>query len=86
MNAIKDRHGKTVQIGTRVRIVELSGQWFDDLPAEERDDLLSMIGEVFRVESIDDYGCPVVMKIWTEEGGYRAHDIALASNEMEVAE
>jgi hypothetical protein len=56
------------------------------LPAEEKPDVLSMIGEVFEIEEIDAYGQPWIRKSWPDEeqGSCRSHSIALESGEMEV--
>lgn len=82
----QDVHGHPVTIGTRIRLLSLSGQWLDDLPADEKDDVLSMIGEVFTVEEIDSYGYPWVRKSWFDEaeGRCHSHSIALEAQEMEV--
>jgi hypothetical protein len=53
-----DRNGKLVHAGSRVRLLSLSGEWFESLPLEEKADVESMIGEVFEVEEIDEYGQP----------------------------
>jgi hypothetical protein len=81
-----DRNGNAVGVGTRVRLLSLSGQWLNDLPHDERDRVLSMIGEVFEVEEIDEYGQPWVRKSWPneEEGTCQSHSIALNADEMEV--
>lgn len=65
-----------MQVGTRVRVLCLSGKWLDELPGGEKDEVLSMIGEVFEVEEIDEYGQPWVRK--------RSHSVALTTCEMEV--
>jgi hypothetical protein len=57
-------------------VLNLSGKWLDDLPGDEKADVLSMIGEVFTVEEIDKHGQPWVRK--------RSHSVALESYEMEV--
>jgi hypothetical protein len=82
----KDINGTSVTVGTRVRLLSLSGQWLSDLPSEERNDVLSMVGEVFAVEEIDEYGHPWVRKSWPNEadGKCHSHSIALEPNEMEV--
>lgn len=49
----KDRNGREVDVGSRVKLLGLSGRWLDELPADEKEDVLSMIGEVFEVEEID---------------------------------
>lgn len=75
-----------MRVGTRVRLMGLSRKWLDDLPPEEKRDVLSMIGEVFEVEEIDEYGYPWIRKSWPDEeaGRCHSHSIALEANEMEV--
>ncbi len=83
----KDRDGNEVNVGTRVRILHLSGRWFDELPEDERADVAGMIGETFVVDEIDDYGNPWVTKTWKEgEDRIRSHGVALAPDEMIVVE
>ncbi len=72
----RDTNGNIVQVGARVRVLSLSGKWLDKLPGAEKDEVLSMIGDVFEVEEIDKYGQPWVRK--------RSDSVALASCEMEV--
>lgn len=82
-----DANGRPVLIGQRVRILKLSGEWFDQLPLDERADVESMIGEVFTVEEIDEYGHPWVCKWWPDDGhGSRSHSIALEAGEMELVQ
>ena len=47
-----------------------------------------MIGEVFEVEEIDEYGKPWIRKSWPdeEEGKCHSHSVALESNEMELVD
>ena len=73
------------KVGSHVRVLGLSGEWFNSLPAEERLRVTSMIGEVFEVEEIDEYGQPWVRKSWPNEaeGTCQSHSIALEPNEME---
>ena len=80
-----DHSGLIVKVGDKVRVLSLSGQWFDDLPAEERPLVESMIGEIFEVQEIDKYGQPWVRKRWPneEEGTCQSHSIALEPSEME---
>lgn len=79
-----DTNGNPIAVGTTVRILSLSGQWVDDLPAEERSDVMSMVGEVFIVEAIDEFGYPWVRKSWSNmiEGRCHSHSIALEQHEM----
>jgi hypothetical protein len=83
----KDRNGRNVTVGSRVRVVSLSQSFLDSLPENERVDVESMIGEVFEVHEIDTYGSPWVGKGWNSgEGEYKGHSVALDSEEMEVAD
>jgi hypothetical protein len=83
-----DKTGKPVHVGSRVRLLSLSGSWLEELPHDEKQDVLSMIGEVFEVEEIDEYGNPWVRKSWPNEaeGKCHSHSIALESNEMELVD
>jgi len=84
----QDCNGRPVTVGARVRLLGLSGQWLDELPSDDKQDVLSMIGEVFEVEEIDEYGYPWVRKSWPneEEGTCNSHSIALESQEMELVD
>lgn len=75
-----------MRIGARVRVLSLSGGWLNDLPVDEKEDVLSMIGGVFEIEEIDEYGCPWVRKSWPneQEGTCRSHSVALDAHEMEL--
>ena len=50
MQIPKDRKGKDVKVGSRVRLLGLSGEWFENLPPDEKDDVLSMVGQVFEAK------------------------------------
>lgn len=83
-----DINGSPVAVGSTVRLLSLSGQWLEDLPAEERSDVMSMVGEIFVVEEIDQYGHPWVRKSWPNEaeGKCHSHSVALEQHEMEVVQ
>ena len=82
----KDRNGREVVVGARVRVISLSQSFIDSLPDDEKDDVKSMIGEVFEVYEIDEYGSPWIGKGWNSEDGetYTGHHVALEPAEMEV--
>lgn len=84
----RDKNGKPVHVGSRVRLLSLSGNWLEELPHEEKNDVLSMIGEIFEVEEIDEYGHPWVRKSWPNEaeGKCHSHSIALEPQEMELVD
>jgi hypothetical protein len=80
-----DRTGRLVQVGTRVRVLEIALHLKRDLPPDEWLELQTMVGEVFEVHGIDEYGSAWVEKCWTEtDGGLSSHSLALAPHEMEV--
>ena len=83
-----DNSGNVVFIGAHVRLLGPSGRWLEELPAEEKQDVLSMIGDIFEVEEIDEYGHPWIRKSWPneDEGTCHSHSIALESYEMELVE
>lgn len=84
----RDRNGNLVNVGARVRLITLSGKWLDELPADEKGDVLSMIGEVFEVEEVDEHGHAWIRKSWPneEQGTCHSHSIALEAEEMELWE
>ncbi len=87
MQGVSDKYGNAVTVGSWVRLISLSGQWLEELPDDEKDDVLSMVGDVHEVYEIDEYGLAWVSKSWPddEEGRYRAHSIGLSPHEMEIA-
>ena len=84
----KDRHGRTVAVGSRVRVVAISQSLIDVLPEGEKEDVKSMVGDVLEVYEIDSHGAPWVEKGWPSESGktYRSHSVALDSSEMELVD
>ena len=79
-----DCNGAPVAVGSHVRIIDLTGTWLDALPKDEQDQVRSMVGEVFEVEEVDKYDCPVVSKTWPPEpdGTITAHSVALEPHEF----
>ncbi len=55
------------------------------MPENEKENVQSMVGEVFVVEEIDEYGQPWVRKSWPNEaeGTCNSHSVALEPREME---
>ncbi|WP_374347234.1 hypothetical protein [Chitinimonas sp.] len=81
----KDCKGIELGIGSRIRLLSLSGRWLEELPNDEIADVRSMIGELFVVEEIDEYGQPWIHKSWMSpvDGICRGHSIALEPHEAE---
>ena len=67
-----------------MRLLSLSGEWYDKLPKDERVRVESMLGEEFEIEEIDEYGQPWICKRWLneDEGTCQSHSIALEPREM----
>ena len=87
MDPSKDRNGKPVVVGTRIRLLALFGTWVEELPQQERIDVTSMTGEVFTVEEIDEYGRAGISRWWDDGDGIsHCHSIALDPHEMEVVD
>jgi hypothetical protein len=84
----KDRHGRIVRVGSQVRLLELDVGCLTNLLPDERLNVLSMVGEVFEVEEIDEYGQSWVRKTWAgeEEGTCFSHSFALQSAQMELVD
>ena len=82
---VKDIHGNTVCLGTRVRLLKIADFLRKRLPRDEVEQLDSMVGEVFTVEEIDEYGWPWISKSFpTGDDGCQGHSLALDSDEFEV--
>jgi hypothetical protein len=84
-NATTDRSGRPITVGTRVRVLEIPESLVANLPVEERADVESMLGAVFEVYEIDDFGSAWVEKVWDESDGSCSHAIGFAPHEMELA-
>ena len=53
---VPDRNGKKVLVGSRVRVVAIAAFLERDLPPEEWECVRSMLGEVFEIYEIDEWG------------------------------
>lgn len=81
-----DRNGRPVEVGTRVRLLEVSPSLKRDLPLDEWQDLQSMVGDVFEVYEIDEHGAAWIEKVWQDgDGRRRSHSLALTPHEIEIA-
>ena len=59
--------GERLKLVKKVKLLSLSGDWYEQLPDDEKSDVESMIGEVLVVEEIDEYGYPWVTKKMDEQ-------------------
>jgi hypothetical protein len=82
-----DRNGRPVLLGTRVRILEISPSLKTTLPANEWQELQEMLGQVFTVSEIDEWGQVWVEKWWNLPGETSfCHSLRLDSHEIEVVD
>jgi hypothetical protein len=80
-----DRNGHAVATGTRVRVVSVAPSVLDRLEAPERERVLSMVGEIFGVYEVDEWGGAWVEKWWHESDDKAfSHSLGLKPSEMEV--
>jgi hypothetical protein len=81
----KDRNGKTVCVGSRVRVLSIDPGVLDPLSEEERICVESMLNEILEVYDIDEYDQAWVDKCWECEGGViESHSLGLSAEEMEL--
>jgi hypothetical protein len=82
-----DRNGRSVAVGTRVRVLGIAPSVTKNLPADERQELIAMVGATFRVVDVDEHGAAWVhTRLVRKADGYRySHGLGLDPHEMEVA-
>ncbi len=84
---ICDCNGVPVEVGSKVKVISVPDTLLNKIPENEVANLKSMIGKVFTVYEIDEWG-----GVWVEKwfGGDsdvpNYHSLSLDSNEMEVIE
>ena len=75
-----------VKEGDSVRVLQIDPRLTEKLSGKEKTDVNSMLGEIFEVEEIDEYGSAWVTKWWDRgDGQSDAHSLGLSSSEMELA-
>jgi hypothetical protein len=81
-----DRNGLAVATRTRVRVLGVSSSVLDRLETPERERVLSMVGEIFEVYEVDEWGGAWVEKWWHESDDQASsHSLGLHPSEMEVS-
>ncbi len=82
-----DVHGKKVHVGSSVRVISILPSVSAPLDEDERARVKSMIGEVFRVDDIDEYRQVWVHKEWPGSLGVTdSHGLGLESHEFELVD
>jgi len=86
MNKPIDKNGNEVHVGDKVKIVTLESSFLSGLEIEAKKKVQSMIGEIFLIDEIDEYGGAWVHKEWCNDRGdeCESHGVSLSSNEMEL--
>ena len=80
-----DTNGRTVRIGSLVKIVDLQMELFDFLEPNEIEDIRSMIGETFPVEDISSTGLVTVTKCFNRgPGQHESHTLSLLQGQFEL--
>ncbi|MBS0336702.1 MAG: hypothetical protein JSS40_07810 [Proteobacteria bacterium] len=87
MTESQDKNGARVQVGSKVRVVQIRPSVLAPLPEKDRQNVLSMKDEVFEVYEIDQWGGAWVEKWWYHSDGTAfSHSLGLSADEMEIAE
>ena len=81
----KDCQDQPVGLGDKVRLICVPKWLIEKLPSDEVERIESMIGEVFIVDEIDEYGGVWVEKVWDSGNGtLLSHSLSLNPEEMEL--
>jgi hypothetical protein len=84
---VKDRNGKPVRVGTRVRVLKISDAVLAQLPEAEAEAARAMEGEVLEVYEIDEWDGAWVQKTQQAgDGTTVSHSLGLGPEQMEVAQ
>jgi hypothetical protein len=83
----KDKNGRDVTVGSRVRVLAIKQSILDRLPDEEVEHVRAIVGEILEVYEIDEYGSPWVKKWWSvsEEQSF-SHSFVLRPSDMELVD
>ena len=80
---VTDIDGAKVRLGDSVRVLAIDASI--KLDEDEVEKVMSMVGEEFEVDEIDEHGCAWVTKWWrTRENESEAHGISLTSQQMKL--
>jgi len=81
---VTDIDGAKVRLGDTVKVLEIDAS-IRRIEKDEAEKVMSMVGEEFEVDEIDEYGCAWVTKWWrTKENESEAHGISLTSKQMKL--
>ena len=86
MTESKKSNVSALSVGSKIRVLALSHRHFlNSLSPAESANIQSMVGEVFEIYEIDDYGSPWIIKWWhTSDGQSYSHSLRLENSEFEI--
>ena len=74
-------------VGSHVRVLTIQESLMEGLARDEAADLRAMVGGIFEVYEIDQWGAAWVANWWPRDrGASHSHSIGLDPHEMELAE
>lgn len=83
MSAV-DRNGKTVEIGSFVRLLNFNSRFLERLPEDEKIKLNSMLNDILEVYNIEEGRIISVMKTWDYGNGHtESHALGVSSDDIE---
>ena len=81
----KDKFGRTVKIGDRVRLLSIKPSLIKRLTGDEQSDVSSLIGAVVDVFDVYDDGSVWISSKWTRGNGItEVHAIAVQASDIEL--
>ena len=80
-----DKNGAEVVVGSYVKVLSLSPKDFGHLDWAELSEVMSMVGETFKVNDVDEFGQAWVRKDWWLSGDLvKSHSVGLRNEELEI--
>ena len=75
----KDSKEDEVSIGDNIKVLEIDERILRFMPRDEKEELTSLVGQVFFVRNINSDGSMLVSKTWKqpESGEVMGHDVAI---------
>jgi len=85
MALLTDKHGNSIEVGSKVRILSIDQEFIEFLPEDEQQDVASIKGKVLEVDEIDEYNQAWVTLVTRDDDqGLESRSLALSSSEIEL--
>ena len=81
----RDRDGRLVRVGSRVRLLRIVPWLLKIIPEEEKSDRLSMVGEIFEVQAIEDGRAHLEKWLNSSPTSFTAYAYDAEAHEIEFA-